>query len=79
MNTVAPASVLPFINWHKFSDPRVAEQTTYEVRIVDADGRELRYDPKATLGSEGVYIPPLPNKMATEYSDEKMKKSCDIS
>ena len=79
MNTVAPVSVLPFINWHKFSDPRAAEQTTYEVRIVDANGRELRYDPKATLKSEGVYMLPLPTKMANEYSDEKIRKSCSTS
>lgn len=53
---VAPVQPLPMIQWHKFSNPVPQEETVYQLRVVDADGRELRYDSDATLEVDGVYL-----------------------
>jgi len=56
--TVMPLAISPFINWHKFSEPRPVESAEYEIRVVDASGQELKIDKKATIAHDGVY--PLP-------------------
>ena len=71
MLSVVPA---PMFHWHKFSEQRPAEQTHYEIRVVDADGRELYYDSAATLGSESVRMNDLERKMRTEFSDRKNRE-----
>ncbi|MFC6835070.1 hypothetical protein [Halomarina ordinaria] len=65
--SVIPA---PVVHWHKFSDVRDQDQTHYELRVVDAEGRELQYDNKATLGANGVAMADLHREMRTERTAE---------
>ena len=53
---VGPVMPLPVIEWHKFSDPVPREKSQLQLRVVDADGRELRYDESATLPVDAVYV-----------------------
>lgn len=53
-STVSPVVLLPYIQQHKFSDPRPQDQTYYETRVVDAHGEELVYDKRAPIGSDSV-------------------------
>lgn len=59
---------LPFMAWHKFPTTYPQTETSYELRVVTDDDRELPYDIRATLGVEGVYDPYLTTDMAEEYS-----------
>lgn len=68
--TVMPVYVTPFINWHKFSEPRPVETTDYSVYLVDANGQELELDRKATLAFNGIRMVPV-ERMLTEYSESK--------
>lgn len=52
-NLVLPP-VAPLTQWHKFSHVPPAEQIEHEVRVVDANGNELRYDQRATWLVDGV-------------------------
>jgi len=69
--SIIPLAVPPFVTWHKFSGPWDQERVVYEVRVVDDNGRELKYDDKATLAFDGVRMTALHNEMTEEYSDEK--------
>ncbi|MFC7008684.1 hypothetical protein [Halalkalicoccus salilacus] len=73
-NTVLPLGLLPYIHWHKFSEPREQEQTYYEFRVVDANGEEIPYDKTATLRVEGIRMSKLTNAMIDEYSEEKNRE-----
>jgi hypothetical protein len=55
-NLFLPFTPVPLVQWHKFSDPRAANQTHYEVRLVDANGKELAYDGDA-LGEYSMNPP----------------------
>jgi len=71
--------VLPMMYWHKFSEPRTESQTSYEFRLVDTDGDELRYQTEATLAVDGVTLASLQQRMLTDYSREKKGGSRGIS
>jgi hypothetical protein len=53
-NVLMPVTPAPVIQWHKFSELRPAEQTRYEIRVVDGSGNEIRYDDKATWKVDGM-------------------------
>ena len=66
--------VLPLVHWQKFSKPQPATETFYEFQVVDAEGRELQYDYRATLSVDGVTMRLLREKMLTEYSPAKKEE-----
>lgn len=72
--TVMPVVVTPFMNWHKFSNPREPTEVRHEIRVVDADGNELRYDNEATLAFNGVRMSALHRQMREEYSEERNRE-----
>lgn len=53
VSSVVGASPYPFVDLHLYSPAAPAAVGVYELRVVDADGRELRYDTRA--------IPPYTN------------------
>jgi hypothetical protein len=53
VSSVVGASPYPFVDLHLYSPAAPAALGVYELRVVDADGRELRYDTRA--------IPPYTN------------------
>lgn len=71
ISTVSPVALLPFIQWHKFSEPWPQEQVYHEIRVVDTAGNELQYDNRATLAFEGIRMDALKIRMLEEYSDEQ--------
>lgn len=56
--TLVGAPLLPFVDMNKYADSTDEEFTYYEIRMVDGDGTELRYDTRA--------IPPV--KGGTRHS-----------
>ena len=59
---------LPFMAWDKFSNTYPTVETEYELRVFTEDGRDLVYDIRATLGTDGVNEEYLTTDMAEEYS-----------
>lgn len=59
---------LPFMAWDKFPNTYPETETEYELRVVTEDGREVVYDIRATLGSDGVNEEFLTTAMAEEYT-----------
>lgn len=70
--TVMPIYITPIINWHKFSSERPVEHTGYEIRVVDANGKEITLDRRGTLSFNGIQ--PFGDRMANEYSEETNDK-----
>ncbi|OYR39676.1 hypothetical protein DJ82_09260 [Halorubrum sp. Ib24] len=68
--TVIPITISPFINWHKFSEPKPIESTEYEIRVVDANGQEIKVDEKALLAHDGIYPLPAERLVSNESSEE---------
>lgn len=69
VTVVAGTHFLPFMAWDKFPNTYPETETEYELRVVTADGHEVVYDIRATLGSDGVNEQYLTTAMAEEYSD----------
>jgi hypothetical protein len=67
VNAVGVAA-LPFVHWHKFSAEGPAVEVDRQFRIVDAAGRELDYDHRATLGADGVSMYLIHSRL-DEYDD----------
>lgn len=53
---VTGGTLLPITHWQKFTQYTEQDQTVHEIRVVDANGNELHYDHRATLGVDGVTI-----------------------
>lgn len=68
---VAPVQPLPMIHWHKFSQPVPQEQTQYQFRVVDEEGRELQYDVAATLKVDGAYLHRYASEFVAADRDEQ--------
>lgn len=68
---VAPVQPLPMIHWHKFSHPVPQEQTQYQFRVVDDEGRELQYDVAATLKVDGAYLHRYASEFVNADPDEQ--------
>lgn len=68
---VAPVQPLPMIHWHKFSHPVPQEQTQYQFRVVDDEGRELQYDVGATLKVSGAYLHRYASEFVNADPDEQ--------
>mgnify|MGYP006274792473 FL=1 len=73
-NFIAPVTPLPFISWAHFAEP--TSQTVHhdEIRIVDANGNELKIDRHATLDSDGVKVSLLTRAMLEEYDEKRNEK-----
>jgi len=63
--TVVPPG-WPFNGWTLFGNEAPTEDVRYEFRVVDADGNELRYDPRAT----SVLISPVSHRYGQKIDDE---------
>jgi hypothetical protein len=69
--TLLGAPILPVVDMHKFPDPSPEERTYHELRVVDADGEEVRYDARAVPPMQGTRTSRLGRWMVEDYSDEK--------
>lgn len=69
--TVLGAPILPVVEMHKFPEPTPEEQSYHEIRIVDAEGNEIRYDARAVPPMQGTRTSRLGRWMVERYSDEK--------
>jgi hypothetical protein len=67
VNAVGVAA-LPFVHWHKFSAEGPTVEVDHQFRVVDAAGRELDYDHRATLGADGVSMYLIHSRL-DEYDD----------
>jgi len=63
-------AALPFMHWHKFSGDRPETEVLYEFRVVDAAGRELDYDHRATLAVDGFSMYLVTSRM-DEYDEPR--------
>lgn len=70
-STIAPVTLLPYIQWHKFSTPWPEVVEKHELRVVDEHGNEIRLDDRATLKFDAVRMNGLITRMVADYSDEK--------
>jgi hypothetical protein len=64
----------PFFNWHLYPGERSAEESFYELRVVDADGDELKYDARAAPPILATPVKRLTTQMATEYTAEQRRR-----
>lgn len=69
--TVLGAPILPVVDMHKFPDPTPEEQTYHELRIVDEEGNEIRYDTRAVPPMQGTRTSRLGRWMVEDYTDEE--------
>lgn len=69
--SIVPFFFPPFMAWHKFSKTWDQERVEYEFRMVDANGREVKFDEKSTLAFETVRMVTLHDEMVNDYSAEK--------
>lgn len=69
--TILGAPILPVVEMHKFPDPTPEEQTYHELRVVDEDGNEIRYDTRAVPPMQGTRTSRLGRWMVERYADEK--------
>lgn len=69
--TVLGAPILPVVDMHKFSQPSPEERTYHEVRVVDADGTEIRYDTRAVPPMQGTRTSGLGRWMVERFDDER--------
>lgn len=67
--TLLGAPILPVVDMHKFPDPTPEEQTYHEIRIVDEEGNEIRYDARAVPPMQGTRTSRLGRWMVEDYSD----------
>lgn len=56
-NLFVPFVPYPMTHWNKFSEPRPAERTEHEVRVIDSDGDEIRFEEAAVLRADGGISP----------------------
>jgi hypothetical protein len=73
VNVVLSVVPIPFVSWHKFSDPREQEQTRYEIRVADGHGNEIQFDEKSTWKAMGIRMSGLRTKMRSEF-DARQKR-----
>lgn len=72
VTTLIGAPILPFVEMNKYSDSTSEELTYYEIRMVDENGAEIRYDLRATPPlAGGSRQSRLGGMMVNEFSDEK--------
>lgn len=69
--TVLGAPILPVVDMHKFSQPSSEEQTYHELRVVDADGNEIRYDTRAVPPMQGTRTSGVGHWMVERFDDER--------
>lgn len=69
--TALGAPILPVVEMHKFPEPTPEEQTYHEIRVVDADGTEIRYDTRAVPPMQGTRTSRLGRWMVERYDDER--------
>lgn len=65
--TISPVVLLPFVQWHKFSEPWPTEVENHQMRVVDEHGEELVLDNRLTLGFEGIRMSGLNQRMVAEF------------
>lgn len=73
-NTIMPIGILPYIDWHKFSEPREQEQTYHELRIVDANGEEIPYDKRAPQNHEAGFHSSIMTDMTEKYTEDRNRE-----
>lgn len=66
---------LPFMHWHKFSPVQPTETTTYDYRVVTADGAEIRFEERALTNVDGAYMPLVTGEMRTADDDRRAELS----
>lgn len=70
--TLVGAPLLPFVDMNKYADSTDEEFTYHEIRMVDGDGTELRYDTRAIPPVKGgTRHSRLGGLMVESYSDEE--------
>ena len=69
--TVLGAPILPVVDMHKFPEPTPEEQTYHELRVVDAEGDEIRYDTRAVPPMQGTRTSRLGRWMVERYDDQR--------
>lgn len=70
--TLVGAPLLPFVDMNKYADSTDEEFTHYEIRMVDENGTELRYDTRAIPPVKGgTRHSRLGAMMVESYSEEK--------
>lgn len=67
--TVLGAPIVPVVDMHKFAEPTPEEQTYHELRVVDEDGQEIRYDTRAVPPVQGTRTSALGHRMVHRYDD----------
>lgn len=70
-NFIVPVTLSPFVEWGHFSNPTPETVHHDEIRIVDANGKELKIDRRATLAFDGIAISQLTSAMVEQYDDEQ--------
>lgn len=70
-NFVLPMALSPFVAWSQFSNPTPETVQHDEIRIVDANGKELKMDNRATLTFDGISMAPLTSAMVEEYDEDR--------
>lgn len=70
-NFIAPFALSPFVAWSQFSNPTPETVHHNEIRVVDANGHELKMDNRATLTFDGISLGPLTTAMVEQYDDDK--------
>lgn len=69
------APIVPFVDMNKFSDRTDDEFTYYEIRMVDGDGDEIRYDVRAIPPVEGASRHTrLAGMMVHDFSDAERRE-----
>lgn len=70
-NIAIPVTPAPFSSWSHFSEP-VPETAEYqEIRLVDEDGNELKFDNRMTLEFDGMSAGTLTRSMLSRWDDQK--------
>jgi hypothetical protein len=70
-NFIVPVTLSPFVSWGHFSNPTPETVHHDEIRIVDANGKELKMDNRATLAFDGISMGPVTTAMVEQDDDEK--------
>ena len=74
VNLTQVPMVSPMARWHKFSEPYDQAQVIHQMRVVDATGRELYFDDRSTLATEGHSLGYFHDDFRAEYSPAEQRE-----
>lgn len=69
--------VWPFFNWHLYPGQQSQTETFYELRVVDAEGNELKYDARAVRPALATPMRRYGKKMVADFTrNERRRFGC---